>query len=93
MSEYRTRPSKGEFKVSLEFEQHKARVEAGLTVSEYDNLPGTPQWARREGVSTSKCHVLMWYRQDRYLQLVSEDMQAREMERQAKHRRPMGRRF
>lgn len=93
MSDYRTRPSKGEFIVSLEFEQHQARVAAGLTVTEYDSLPGTPQWARRESISTSKCHVLMWYRQERHLQLVADDMQAREMERQTKHRRPLGRRF
>jgi len=92
MSDYRTRPAKGEFMVSLEFEQHQARIASGLTIAEYDALPGTPQWARRMGISTSKCHILMWHRQDRHLQMVADDMQARELERQSK-RRPPGRRF
>lgn len=93
MGDYRTRPHKGEFIVSLGFEQHQARVAAGLTVTEYDHLPGTPMWARRRGMSTSKCHILMWHRQQQQLELVGQDIQARELERQANRRRPPGRRF
>lgn len=75
--------------VSLEFEQQQARVKAGLSVAEYEQLPGTPQWARRRGLSTSKCHVIMWYRQERRLQIVGDDIQAREMERQTRRSRGM----
>ena len=46
---------------SLEFEEHAARVHAGLSLKEYEELPGTMDW-RDEEHPISKCEILVLYR-------------------------------
>jgi hypothetical protein len=47
--------------MSLDFEEHEARIFAGLNIKEYDELPGTMQWCD-EVHPVSKCEVLVLFR-------------------------------
>lgn len=76
----------------LAFEEQEARVSEGLTISEYEALPGTPRWVLPDGPEWTKCHVLMRYRMSRAIPAVGQDAQAREMKRRADMNRTRPRR-
>lgn len=63
---------------TLEFEMQTARVEMGLTLDEFDALPGNPCWVKWENPTLSKADVLMIYRRNRAIPAVMSDAQNRE---------------
>lgn len=54
----------------LAFEEHNARKTMGLTLTEYEALPGTPDWIIEDGPQLSKCHVIAWSRLSNRIELV-----------------------
>lgn len=44
------------------YEEQDARVKAGLSVAEYDSLPGDPQWIAEDTPQISKAHVIAYAR-------------------------------
>lgn len=64
---------------TLEFEMQTARVEMGLSIAEFDALPGNPCWVSWENPTLSKADVLMIYRRNRAIPAVMADAQNREM--------------
>jgi hypothetical protein len=70
---------------TLEFEMQTARVEMGLSMQEFDALPGNTCWVDMDNPTLSKSDVLMIYRRNRAIPAVMSDAQSREMQ---KKRRP-----
>lgn len=85
IQEYALRPGPVRLQYTLEFEQHLAREEAGLSLKEYQALPGNPVWLG-EGDWWSKAHVIAWYRLKQLIPAVANDAQSRELERKMKQR-------
>lgn len=46
----------------LMYEEIQARVGAGLSQTEYDALPGTPEWITEGSPQISKCHIIAYDR-------------------------------
>lgn len=61
---------------SIEFEEHLARIFAGLGPNEYEALPGTPDWCD-ELHPLSKCEVIALYRNHRLMIAVREHAAAK----------------
>jgi len=61
-----------------------------MSPSEWDELPGTPQWIDPETGGRSKSHIVILFRMSNLIPSAAQDAQAREMERKAKQK---GRRF
>lgn len=68
----------------MAYEEEQARIYAGMSITEYDALPGTPQWIDPEKGGRSKSDLVMLYRMSNYIPAVAHDAAAREMERKAK---------
>lgn len=58
----------------------QARAAAGLALAEWHDLPGDPIWTTDEQ-PLCKAEVLIWYRIAQRIPAVSNDLQAREMQR------------
>lgn len=67
---------------SYEYEQ--ARLFAGLSITEWDNMPGTQQWVNPEIGGRCKAEMLILYRMSLMIPAASNDAQAREMERKSR---------
>lgn len=88
IGDYSFRPSAATITYTLAYEEECARIYAGMTPAEYDNLAGTPQWVNADaGQSRSKCHIIVLYRMSNTIPAVAQDASAREMERNASRRR------
>ena len=74
--EYRFSRPPIEVTYSLEFELERARLDYGLTKSEYDVLPGTRAWMT-ETDTLCKCDVLAVFRINQLIPLVFADAAAR----------------
>jgi hypothetical protein len=66
------------------YELEQARIYAGMNISEFDALPGTPQWA--VGDERTKTHILVLYRMSNAIPAAIGDAQSRDMERKNKPR-------
>lgn len=80
INEYRFLPSPGTIMYSLGFEMQQARIAAGLSLSEWDTLPGDPIWTT-DDQPLCKAEVLIWFRMAQRIPAVSNDLQARDMQR------------
>lgn len=87
ISDYRYRPQVATITYTLAYELEQARLFAGLTASEFDRMPGTPEWCTEATGWRSKCHILMLYRMSNNIPAVAQDAAAKDMERQSKLRR------
>lgn len=65
---------------SLGFEMQQARTAAGLSLVEWDDLPGDRIWTT-DTQPICKAEVLIWYRMAQRIPAVSNDLQVREMQR------------
>lgn len=65
---------------TLAFEEYQAWVAMGLTLDEYNALPGTPDWADADH-PLSKCDVIAWYRLSGRIRVVMEDAAAKKSKR------------
>jgi hypothetical protein len=86
ITEYSFRPAAASITYTLAFEEEQARIAAGMSITEYDQLPGTPMWTDPVQGGRSKCHIVMLYRMAQYIPAVAQDASARKMEQDA--RRP-----
>jgi hypothetical protein len=64
------------------YELEQARVYAGISIAEFDALPGTPEWM--QSGERSKAHILVLYRMSNAIPAAVSDAQSREMERKSK---------
>jgi len=87
--EYTFRPSAATITYSMEYECEMARIHAGVSITEWDALPGTRQWLSDAG-GRCKCDLLILYRMANFIPAAANDAQARETERKARNR-PRGR--
>lgn len=65
---------------SLEYEKMQAWLQSGLTLQEFDALPGSPLWML-PGQTLSKSHILMAYRMNKWIEAAGSEAQLREMDR------------
>lgn len=63
-----------------------ARVEMGLSMAEFDTLPGNGCWVDMNNPTLSKADVLMIYRRNRAIPAVMADAQNREMSKKRRGR-------
>lgn len=63
-----------------------ARVELGLTLEEFDALPGNPCWVSVDDPTLSKAHVIMLYRRSKAIPAVMSDAQARDAQKKRRTR-------
>ena len=80
---YQFRPAAASITYALAFECEQARIYAGMSIAEWDALPGTRQWIPPSG-GRSKCDLLILYRMSQFIPAAANDAQGREMERKAK---------
>lgn len=86
IDDYHYRPAAATIYYTLEYEMEQARIYAGLSMSEWDALPGTPEWIDSERHSRSKSHILVLYRMSNAIPAAANDAATRQMERDAKRR-------
>lgn len=60
----------------LALEEHQARIFMGLSIAEYNDMPGVPGYCD-ENQPVSKCHVLAMYRLTRLIGAVRDDVNAK----------------
>lgn len=80
IQEYHIQPGPAKIAYSLEFEKYQALRQSGLTPDEFDALPGAPIWLQ-PGQTLSKCHVLMAYRMQKWIEAAGSEAQRRDFER------------
>ena len=68
---------------NLAFELQEARQASGISVVEYEHLPGTPLWLTPD-TSMSKCHLLVWFRKHKRIEAALNSAQIREINRKQK---------
>ncbi len=66
---------------NVAFEMEEARVEAGLTPDEFEELPGNPCWAHINNTRHSKAGIVVWFRHRRAIVAVAQDAVNREAQR------------
>lgn len=59
------------------YEEQEARVKAGLSVAEYDGLPGDPCWITEHTPQLSKAHVIAYARMSAHIQAVFAEAERR----------------
>lgn len=85
IQDYYIKPGPVHITHSLEYEKVMARAMVGLSIAEFEALPGNPEWCL-PGQNLSKCHVLMAYRMNKWIEAAGNEGQRRDMER--KHMKP-----
>lgn len=66
------------------YENEQARLYAGLSILEWDGLPGTDIWLDPETGGRSKSNLIMLWRISQWIPAAAQDAAIRESERQAK---------
>lgn len=61
---------------SIDFEEHEARIHAGLSLKEYNDLPGDPAWCT-EQFPVSKAEILVSFRLHYQILAVQDDIAAK----------------
>lgn len=89
IDEYHFLPAPGTITYSLGFEMQQARVSAGLSLEEWNTLPGDPIWTT-DNQPVCKAELLIWFRMAQRIPAVSNDLQARELKRQQQRNRLKG---
>lgn len=78
-NEYAFRPAAATITYSLEYELECARIFAGMSLAEWEALPGTRQWLKL-GEQRCKADLLILYRMSNFIPAASSDAQARASE-------------
>lgn len=61
---------------SIDFEEHEARIHAGLSLKEYNDLPGDPGWCTDEQ-PVSKAEILVAFRVHNQIAAVQADIDSK----------------
>lgn len=77
---YNPKPGPASFFYNLQFELQQARVAGGISVEEFDKMPGDHIWLV-PGQDMCKADLLVWYRNMNRIKGVSDDIQQREIDR------------
>lgn len=72
------------------FELHEARKAAGVTLAEFNRMPGIPAWVG-ERDTMSKAHLLVWYRYHKRIEAVQAEANIRQIETERRRRGGRGR--
>lgn len=84
ITDYNFRPSVTTITYTLAYEEQQARIYAGMSINEYEALPGTPMWIKPNIGGYSKSHIVVLYRLSNTIPAVAQDASAREMERKVR---------
>lgn len=82
---YQFRPAAANITYSVQYDYEQARIYAGMSITEWDALPGTRQWIPDSG-GRCKCDLIILYRMSQFIPAAANDAQGREMERKAKQK-------
>lgn len=82
--DYHFRPAAATITYTMAYEQEQARIYAGMSVAEYDALPGTSAWIDPEIGGRSKSDLVMLYRMSNTIPAVANDAATRQMEADSK---------
>lgn len=88
IQDYSFRPAAATITYTLAYEEEQARIAAGMSITDYDALPGSPMWINPETGGRSKCHIILLYRMAQYIPAVANDAQARKAEQDMRRHRP-----
>lgn len=86
IDQYHYQSSPATITYTMAYEEEQARIYAGMSILEYDALPGTPQWIDPEVGGRSKSDLVIIYRMSKNIPAAVADIQAREMQRNARRR-------
>ena len=70
---FKNRPT-GSVSVPLDLEAHMARAELGLSLAEYDALPGTSRYVDFDNPTMTKSDVIAIYRLSKLVDSIYQDM-------------------
>jgi hypothetical protein len=68
---------------AFEYECECARIYAGISIAEWDAMPGTRQWLVS---GRCKCDLVILYRMSNFIPSAVQDAQGREIERKQRTR-------
>lgn len=80
IDQYHIRRGPAAIGYSLEYELMQAWVASPLSLDEFNALPGSPIWML-PGQTLSKCHILMAYRMNKWIEAAGSEAQMREYDR------------
>jgi hypothetical protein len=86
IDDYTFKPAAATITYTLDYEQEQARIYAGMSIAEWDVLPGTQMWIDPEQGGRSKCDLIVLYRMSNEIPAAANDAQIRKQERDAKVR-------
>lgn len=69
----------------MQYECEQARVYAGISIQEWDAMPGNRLWLV-DGLGRCKSDIVMLFRMSNFIPAAASDLQIREQERKSKHR-------
>lgn len=72
---------------TMAYEEEQSRLYGGLSIAEWDALPGTQLWIQPEIGGRCKCDMIMLYRMNNWIPAAAQDAAARQAEREAKMRK------
>ena len=84
IDEYQYGPSVASVHYSNAYEREQSRIYAGMSITEYDALPGSPDWAVDD--QRTKAHILVLFRMSKEITAAISDAQNREIERKSKRK-------
>lgn len=83
-NEYNFREPDAHITYSAAFEEESARLYAGISISEWDALPGTRAWIDPNKGGRSKCDLVVLYRMSNWITAAMDDVAAKKMEHRAR---------
>lgn len=84
IEDYQFRPAVINITYSTAYMQEQARIEAGISLHEWQNLPGDPAWKIFYNAPLCKAEVIMLYRLKHLIPAVVDDVQNRRLEAKLK---------
>lgn len=88
IDDYSFRPPAAVIAYTQEYEWEQARIWAGISIPEWDAMPGSRAWIDANKGGRSKSDILILFRMQNLIPAAASDAQARQSEREAKMKRP-----
>jgi hypothetical protein len=85
-SEYAFKPSAALITYSMAYEEEQARLFAGISIPEWDAMPGSQVWIDPDIGGRCKAEIIMLYRMNNWIPAASQDVTARQIERESKRK-------
>jgi len=84
--EYAFKPAAATITYTMAYEEEQARLYGGLSITEWDNLPGNQFWINPDTGGRCKSDMIMLYRMSNWIPAAANDAAARQMERESRMR-------